>query len=241
VARVVARGLTRSWGDHTPVDHVDLELDAGEVFGLIGPNGGGKSTLLLLLAGLVRPTAGTIAIDGVPAEDLALQATGTVGLITAEPGLYPLLSGRENLRFFGGLYGLSSDEVDQRCAPLLAELEVDADVDRPSRSYSSGMRQKISLARALMLSPRVLLLDEPTSNLDPLSSLTLHRAVRARADDGVCVVLATHDLFAAEHICDRVGVMAQRLQRIEVLPGDRDVPAPGRLHALFADAVEGAP
>lgn len=230
---LVARGLGRSYGARTPVRDVDLELAPGEVLGLIGPNGGGKSTLLLLLAGLVRPTAGTVTLGGVPCAELARAATGSVGLITAEPGLYPLLTGAENLAFFGGLYGLDRATVAARARPLLDELEVAEDLDRPSSAYSSGMRQKVSLARALLLEPRLLLLDEPTSNLDPLSSATIHRAVRARADAGVAVVLATHDLHAAEHVCDRVAVMRGTIVGTTRLEGTRAAPPPGRLHELY--------
>lgn len=237
MALLVAKGLGRAYGRSTPVHDVDLDLAAGEVLGLVGPNGGGKSTLLLLMAGLVRPTSGTVALDGVPCEEVAVRATGSIGLITAEPGLYPLLSGRENLTFFGGLYGLSPDEVDRRSRALLEELEVHEDLDRPASAYSSGMRQKVSLARALLLSPRLLLLDEPTSNLDPLSSMTIHRAVRARADAGVAVVLATHDLHAAEHVCDRVAVVQGTIRRLERLDGARQAPPPGRLHTLYREVL----
>jgi ABC-2 type transport system ATP-binding protein len=231
---VVARGLARAYAGRTVLDGVDLDVDGGEVVGLVGPNGGGKSTLLLLLAGLVRPTAGTVLVDGIPADRLAEQATGAVGLITAEPGLYPLLTGRENLRFFGGLYGRPPDEVDRRSRPLLEELEVsDAVQDQRASTYSSGTRQKVSLARALLLDPKLLLLDEPTSNLDPLSAQIVHRAVRARADQGVAVVLATHDLHAAEHICDRVLAIAGRIVRTVRLEGERRAPPTGALFDLW--------
>jgi len=232
-----ARGVVRRFGDQTPVDGVDLDLRPGEVFGLIGPNGGGKSTLLLLLAGLIEPSAGTVALDGTPTVDLARTAQGTVGLITAEPGLYPLLTGRENLHFFGGLYGLASGEVDARCQALLDELELGAEaLDQRTGVYSSGMRQKVSLVRALMLRPAVLLLDEPTANLDPLSSHTLHAVVRRCADDGVAAAIATHDLHAASHICDRVAVMDRRLGEVHELTGERVPPPEGALHALLREA-----
>ncbi|MBX2803937.1 MAG: ABC transporter ATP-binding protein [Myxococcales bacterium] len=236
-----ARDVGLTVDGHAVLHDVGLQLQAGEVFGLIGPNGGGKSTLLLVLAGLVAPTAGTVQVDGVDAEQLALLSSGVVGLITAEPGLYPLLTGRENLHFFGGLYGLSSSEVDERAEPVARSLGVAEQLDRPSTVYSSGMRQKVSLARALLLRPKVLLLDEPTSNLDPLSSETLHRAVRSQADEsGVAVVLATHDLHAAEHVCDRVGAVNGTLARVEAV-GRGGMPARSRLHDLFEAALGSEP
>lgn len=231
-----ARGLSRNYGSRLAVDRVDLDLIRGEVLGLIGPNGAGKSTLLLLLAGLIPPSAGTVTIDGVPAEELAMRGTGTVGLVTANPGLYPLLTGRENLRFFGGLYGRRPKEVDALTDPLLAELEMTADVDHLAATYSSGTAQKVSVVRALMLDPAVLLLDEPTSHLDPPSAWMVHEVIRARANAGMAVVLATHDLNAAEHVCDRVAAMKQRLVRITSLFGPRRAPPPGLLASLYQEA-----
>lgn len=231
------RGVSRVYGDRAVLRDVDLVVQAGEVVGLVGPNGGGKTTLLLLLAGLVRPTTGTVTVEGRAADRLAESAMGRVGLITAEPGLYPALTGRENLRFFGALYGRRADEVDRRSEPLLRELEVDpATLDRRAGSYSSGTRQKVSLARALLLEPALLLLDEPTANLDPVSADLVHRAVRARADAGVAVVLATHDLHAAEHVCDRVLVVAGRIAAEHRATGPRAAPPTGALLALWRAA-----
>jgi ABC-2 type transport system ATP-binding protein len=235
---ISAKGLCRSFCGLVVVEAVDLDVFPGEVLGLIGPNGGGKSTLLLLMAGLVRPTAGQVLVDGVPAHRLSLDHTGTVGLITAEPGLYPLLSGRENLRFFGGLFGLSREEIDEKSASILAELEVGVALDRSAAEYSSGMRQKVSLARALLLRPKVLLLDEPTSNLDPLSTHVIHQAVRTQADRGIAVVLCTHNLHAAEHICDRVAMLHRTLRATMVVPEEKRLPEPGRLFKLYSTHVE---
>lgn len=227
------RGAGRTYGGRATLADVDLAVAPGEVVGLAGPNGGGKTTLLLLLAGLVRPTSGTVTVAGVPAHELAVRATGKVGLITAEPGLYPLLTGWENLAFFGALMGLDAAEVRRRAGPLLDRLGVMAELDRPSGAYSSGMRQKVSLARALLLDPALLLLDEPTSNLDPESARTLYATVRERADAGVGVVLVTHDLHAAEHLCERVVFVAGRVRHVEVLDGPRAAPPAGRLHAQY--------
>lgn len=240
---VEARGLGRTFGALGPVLHdVEVTVHAGEVLGLLGPNGGGKSTLLMLMAGLIAPTAGTVTVGGVDAVDVAVQATGSIGLITAEAGLYPLLSGWENLEYFGGLFGLGRAEIRERAGPVLEELELsEVALDAPSGAYSSGMRQKVSLTRALLLRPRLLLLDEPTSNLDPLSTMTMHRAIRRQADAGVAVVLVTHDLFAASHICDRVVLVRQTVIGAHVLDGDRVVPEPGPLYRFYADRVGGEP
>ena len=230
---VRAVGLSRSYGSRAVLSDVTIDVMPGEVLGLIGPNGGGKSTLLLLIAGLIRPTAGSVVVDGLPAAEIALHRRGTVGLITNEAGVYPLLTGRENLRFFGGLYGLSPADVDARARPFLDDLDLTRDIDRRTSEWSSGMRQKLSLARALVMAPKLLLLDEPTANLDPLAAHAIHVAVRAQADRGVAVVIATHDLIAAEAICDQVALVRGRIVRCERFTGPRNPPAPGRLLDLY--------
>lgn len=230
---VVTRGLGRAFGRADVLSGVDLEVRPGEVLGLVGPNGGGKSTLLVILAGLVRPTSGTVTVDGIPAHDLAIARTGTVGLITAEPGLYPLLTGQENLAFFGGLFGLSEADIEARAAPLVRELGLDRDLARPVGAWSSGMRQKLSLVRALLLDPKLLLLDEPTANLDAVAAQTIWVAVRRRAEAGIAVVIATHDLLAAERMCDRVAVINRGVADLVTLDGPRGAPEPGRLLALL--------
>lgn len=192
---------------------LSLTVTGGEMVGVAGPNGGGKSTLLFLLAGLLRPTSGGVQVCGVEARTLSLSSTGQVGLVTARPGLYPLLSGRENLWHFGGLFGLSPDEVDEKTGALIRDLELHHGVDERVGRMSTGMQQKLSLIRALMLSPKLLLLDEPTANLDPLASKTLYGEVRQRADRGLACVLVTHDLAAAEAVCDRVLLVDGTIKR----------------------------
>ena len=231
------RGVSRTYGAASVLTGVDLELRAGEVLGLVGPNGGGKSTLLLLLAGLVLPSTGDVDVDGVPAWRVARQKQGTVGLITSDPGLYPLLTGRENLAFFGGLYGLKPGDVDRRAGPLLDALGVTPVLDHPVSAGSSGTRQKLSLARALLMSPRVLLLDEPTSNLDPVSAHTIWTTVREQADRGVAVALATHDLAAAEAICDRVAFVRGGILRVVTLVGARRAPQQGHLFDTWREVL----
>lgn len=234
---LLTRGLVRSFDGRPVVDGVELTLVEGEVVGLIGPNGGGKSTLLLLLAGLLVPTSGRVEVQGVAATRVAREAQGRVGLLTAEPGLYPLLTGRENLRYFGGLYGVSAAEVDRRTAPLLAELGLGEAVDRPVHTASSGMRQKLSLARALLMEPVVLLLDEPTANLDPVSARTVWQVVRDRANQGLAVVVCTHDLVAAECLCERVLLMAGHIIEETRFEGPRGLPPVGQLFAPYQRAL----
>lgn len=202
-AVVVLEAASRSYGTRLVLRDVSLEVRAGEMVGVVGPNGGGKSTLLLLMAGLLRPSSGRVRVCGIDAFALSLTAAGKVGLVTARPGLYPLLTGRENLHHFGGLFGLSPAEVNAKAEPLASALELSTMDERVSR-LSTGMQQKLSLVRALLLSPELLLFDEPTANLDPFAARTLYAEVRKRANEGRACVLVTHDLSAAEAVCDRV-------------------------------------
>ncbi|OGQ25309.1 MAG: hypothetical protein A2138_04685 [Deltaproteobacteria bacterium RBG_16_71_12] len=214
------KDASRSFGARVALRDVTLTVAGGELVGVVGPNGGGKSTLLLLLAGLLRPTTGSVTVCGVDAHALSRAAVGRIGLVTARPGLYPLLTGRENLRHFGCLCGLSKAEVDEKVGPLAATLALTAGLDERVACLSTGMQQKLSLIRALLLSPPLLLFDEPTANLDPLAARALYAEGRRRADEGRACVLATHDLAAAEAVCDRVllvdGTVKRELRFSEV-------------------------
>lgn len=200
---IVMTQASRAFAGREVLSRVDLTITPGELVGVVGPNGGGKSTLLLLMAGLLRASSGQVRVCGVDAHRLSLTTSGLVGLVTARPGLYPLLTARENLHHFAGLHGLSPGEVDARAAPLAAALGLGR-LDERVQVLSTGMQQKLSLIRALLLSPKVLLLDEPTANLDPVVSNTLAAEVRRRVDQGLACVWVTHDLAGAEAVCDRV-------------------------------------
>ncbi len=238
-AVAILHRASRSFGNRSALTDVDLRVRAGELLGVVGPNGGGKSTLLLLLAGLVRPSSGSVTVTGSPAHELSRTATGRVGLVTARPGLYPLLSGRENLRHFAGLFGLHARDADAKAEPLVRAFHLGAALDLRVAAMSTGMQQRLSLVRALLLSPALLLLDEPTANLDPLAARTLYAEVRARADQGLACVLATHDLAAAESVCDRVVLIDRVIMRELTFHGARAAPT-GPLLAAWRDAL-GAP
>lgn len=233
---VVLDQAGRSFGSRVVLSDLDLAVSGGEMVGVVGPNGGGKSTLLLLMSGLLRPTAGTVTVCGSDPYELSLRAAGRVGLVTARPGLYPLLTGRENLRHFGGLFGLSPGEVDAKAEPLARALGLVDGFDERVGRVSTGMQQKLSLIRALLLSPTLLLFDEPTANLDPLAARALYAEVRRRADAGLACVLATHDLFAAEAVCDRVLLLDGRIKR-ELRFSERRGQISGPVLAAWQEAI----
>jgi ABC-2 type transport system ATP-binding protein len=211
---IAARGLMRRFGSRVVVDDVSFDVGRSEIVALLGPNGAGKTTTLRMLAGLIAPTRGTVAIDGVQLT----RATGAllrsrIGFLTEAPGLWDRLTVRENLRVYAGLYGLANHGPVIDRALDLFEL-----ADRASTraaELSKGMRQKVALARALLHEPRILLLDEPTSGLDP----EITRSVRALLDErraaGCSILVSTHNLDEAERLADRVAVLHGRLLALD--------------------------
>ena len=233
---VVMENAGRTFGQRIALSGLNLTVSAGELLGIVGPNGGGKSTLLLLMSGLLRPTEGTVRVCGIEAHALSLTASVHVGLVTARPGLYPLLTGRENLQHFAGLFGLSPREVDEKAAPLISALELTTGIDERVGALSTGMQQKLSLIRALLLSPKLLLFDEPTAHLDPIVSRVLYAELRKRADSGLACVLVTHDLPAAEAVCDRVVLVDGKIKR-ELKLTDHRAPLTGPLFSAWREAM----
>jgi ABC-2 type transport system ATP-binding protein len=205
--------LRRPWArtgqEITAVDRVSLDVHEGELFGLLGPNGAGKTTLIKLLCTLVVPTSGVARIGGVDLEH-AGRVRALVGMASGdERSFYWRLSGRDNLEFFAALYGLDPAAARRRVAQLLAQFELADRADQPFRTYSSGQKQRLSIARALLHHPRVLFLDEPTRSLDPTTTMHLHAFVEEELmrREGMTILLTTHRLDEAQRLCDRVAIM----------------------------------
>ncbi len=197
-------------GDAKPaVNGVDLTVREGELFGLLGPNGAGKTTLIKLLCTLIIPTSGSARVlDHDLRDEAAIKRA--IGLVTSdERSFYWRLSGRQNLQFFATLLGLAGDQARQRVQTVLAQVGMEGVADTRFLTYSTGMRQRLAIARALLHQPRVLFLDEPTKGLDPLATRQLHQLVRGQLieQDKITVLLTTHILDEAEQLCDRMAVM----------------------------------
>jgi ABC-2 type transport system ATP-binding protein len=202
-APVEARGLVKTYGELVAVDHVDLSVGAGDVFGYLGPNGAGKTTSLRMLLGLIRPTAGSARLFGRdPLRDGARALDGVAGFVEG-PTFYPYLSGRKNLRLLADYDDPpSSGHIDEAL-----ELELrDRAKDRVG-GYSHGMRQRLGIAAALLRQPRLLLLDEPTTGLDPAGMRDMRALVRRLAAEGITILLSSHLLNEVEELCNRVAII----------------------------------
>ncbi len=212
-------GLARRFGARVAVEGLTFEVHPGEVFGLLGPNGAGKTTTVRMLAGLLAPSEGTALVCG---ERLPLEGDGSalrrkVGLLTEQPGLYERLTARENLSFFARLYELNLDEAWVRGKAGLARFGLAGREDEPVGGFSKGMRQKLSIVRALLHEPQVIFLDEPTSGLDPQSARVVRDAIAELAAEGRTLVLCSHNLAEVERLCTRVAVIKNRLRTVSTL------------------------
>jgi ABC-2 type transport system ATP-binding protein len=222
-----SRGLQRlliRTASTAPVDAlrgVDLGVEAGEVVGLVGPNGAGKTTLLRIIATLLEPTAGRVVVAGLDTVRDAARVRERVGLVLADDrALYWRLTGRENLEFFAGMLGFRRAAARCRAGELLERVGL-AHRDKMVFGYSSGMRARLSIARALLARPPLLVLDEATRALDPLATAEIGRLVRAAAaDDGVAVLLSSHRLDEVESVCDRVAVLLDGTVRFDGTVGE---------------------
>lgn len=201
--------LTKKYGTKLAVDDVNFNVAGGEIFGFLGPNGAGKTTTLKVIVGLLQPTAGTVRVNGFDIQKQPLDAKASSGFVPDEPNLYAKLTGRELLRFVGDLFGIDPIQSNRRIDDLLRLFDLTAAGDDTTDSYSHGMRQKTSVAAALMHDPKVLVLDEPTVGLDPKSARLIKDILRQLAERGAAIILSTHILEIAENMCDRIGIINQ--------------------------------
>jgi ABC-2 type transport system ATP-binding protein len=203
------RRLARRQGT-TAVNDVNLTVQAGELFGLLGPNGAGKTTLVKILCTLIRPSSGSAHIAGHSMSESG-QIRQDVGLVvTDERSFYWRLTARQNLRFFATLYGLTGQTAEERAQVVLESVDLVGDAERPFSNFSSGMKQRLAIARSLLHLPQILFLDEPSRSLDPVATIRLHNLILdLMARHAMTIFLITHDLLEAEKLCDRVAVMHQ--------------------------------
>jgi ABC-2 type transport system ATP-binding protein len=199
--------LTKQYGKFTAVDGIDLEVLSGELFGFLGPNGAGKTTTFRMIAGILRPTSGTVEIGGIDITQSPLEAKSRLGFIPDRPFVYDKLTGGEFLRFAAALYGQQGPAIERRIDELLELFELTRWKDELTESYSHGMRQKLIISGALVHRPAVIVVDEPMVGLDPKSARLLKDLFRQFVDRGGTVLMSTHTLEVAETMCDRLAII----------------------------------
>jgi ABC-2 type transport system ATP-binding protein len=205
---VVAEGLTRRFNEVLAVDHIDLEVQEGEVFGFLGPNGAGKTTTIKMLATLLRPTAGRAWVAGYDVVREAGQVRRSIGIVFQDPALDDQLTGRENLDFHARMYGLSRQQREERTREVLELVGLEEWADELVKNYSGGMRRRLELARGLMHYPQVLFLDEPTLGLDVQTRRAIWDYIlKLKEAERVTVFLTTHYMEEADHLSDRVAII----------------------------------
>ena len=203
---IYARDLTRRFGDFTAVDRISFDVAAGEVFGFLGANGAGKTTAMRMLTGLLTPTGGQARVAGYDVYTQSDAIKQAIGYMSQKFSLYEDLTVRENIRLYGGIYGLTSAEIRDRTATLLARLALESSANHFVRALPLGWRQKLSLSVALLHRPRVIFLDEPTSGVDPLTRRQFWELIYEAARGGTTVLVTTHYMDEAEY-CDRLSIM----------------------------------
>ena len=202
-------GLRKAFGDIQAVVDVGFEIAPGETYGLLGPNGAGKTTSISMISGLLAPDAGEVEVMGTPMTPRALQAKAAVGLVPQDLAIYPDLTARENLHFFGRLQGMPRDQVHARTDEVLGVIGLSDRADDRAAEYSGGMKRRLNIGIGLLHHPKLLILDEPTVGVDPQSRNAILESVEALATDGLAVLYTTHYMEEAERLCRRIAIVDQ--------------------------------
>ncbi len=236
------RDLRKAFGDLVAVNGVGFHIAAGETYGLLGPNGAGKTTTISMVCGLLRRDGGDVVLAGRPFDTMTIEAKADIGYVPQELALYPDLTGRENLRFFGKLYGLAGKELDARVDGVLDVIDLRERADDKAQQYSGGMQRRLNIGLGLLNRPKLLVLDEPTVGVDPQSRNAILESVEQFRQQGLAVLYTTHYMEEAERLCDRVGIIDQGELKAEgtrralvAMVGERD-----RVHLAATGDLESA-
>ncbi len=235
--------LVKQYGAFTAVNDISLDVPAGELHGFLGPNGAGKSTTFRMVAGLLKPTAGRVLVNGADMAADPEAAKASLGFIPDRPFIYEKLTAGEFLRFHGGLYGMNDSAVSTRVHEMLSLFELTEWEDQLVESFSHGMKQRLVMSAAFMHRPRAVLVDEPMVGLDPRGAQLIKAVFRRMTDAGVAILMSTHTLEVAEQMCDRVSIVLKgriiaqgTVDDLRVRSGHRDE----QLTALFLRLTGGS-
>ncbi|MFH5823651.1 ABC transporter ATP-binding protein [Georgenia sp. AZ-5] len=210
---LVAEGLVRRFGDLTAVDGISFRIAPGETYGLLGPNGAGKTTTISMIAGLLAPGAGTVTVAGETMRPDAIAVKRRIGLVPQDLAIYPELTGRENLAFFGRLQGMTGKDLARRIDEVLELIGLADRAKDATKEYSGGMKRRLNIGVGLLHQPTLLILDEPTVGVDPQSRNAILESVEALSVEGMAVLYTTHYMEEAERLCDRIAIVdSGRLQ-----------------------------
>ncbi len=201
------KNTTKKFGEFTAVDHLNLDINKGDLFGFLGPNGSGKTTTIKMIVGLYDLTDGSIFLDDIDIKNDPVKTKSKIGYIPDQPFLYDKLTGKEYLYFCGGLYKLSKTYLKNKIEELIDLLKIEDWLDKRTEDYSQGMRQRISFASAFLHDPELIIIDEPMIGLDPQSAAIVKQVLQQKVSEGATVFMSTHSLNVAEDICNRVGIL----------------------------------
>ena len=214
-----ARGLTKRYGSFVAVDNLDLTIERGEIFGLLGPNGAGKTTTILMLLGLTEPSSGSVRVLGYDPTRQPLSVKARVGYLPDAVGFYDELTARENLTYIARLNGLPRKEATARIEEAIARMGLSDVIDRPVRTFSRGMRQRLGVADLLIKRPQLIIMDEPTLGLDPEAARQFLQLIVELGHEGITLMLSSHLLHQVQSVCNRVGLFARgKLQLVGAVP-----------------------
>lgn len=233
-------GLTKRYGDFTAVDHLDLSIRKGEIFGLLGPNGAGKSTTILMMLGLTEPSEGNVFVCGINSTTSPVEVKRKVGYLPEDVGFYEDLTGVENLVYTAELNGIPRTEAQEKALSLLHRVGLGNEINKRTGKYSKGMRQRLGLADVLIKNPEIIILDEPTSGIDPSGVQDFIHLIRHLShENGLTVLFSSHHLHQVQQLCDRVGLFGKgRLLAVVDLKELHD--KPGELEKVYNHYLGGS-
>lgn len=235
--------LTKSFGDITAVNQLDLKLESGQLFGFLGPNGAGKTTTLKVMTGLLNPTSGTVKINGISVQESPEKAKSLFGYVPDEPTLYPQLKGGEFLEFVGDIYAVDEKKLRERIPKYLELFDLVEGAEQLIESYSHGMKSKLAIVSELLHDPDLIFLDEPTGGLDPKSARVMKDVLTNLVGKGKIVFMSTHILEIAQKLCDQVGIIKEgeliAQGEVEKLREDAKMKEDSNLEEIFLQLTGG--